>query len=348
MTPIRTENKPPLCLADLQAMRHAVKLCGEAEFRAKQLYDWVRNKLVLDPQKMLNLPNSLRGKISDYYTSCSSIVETESVSPDKTAKLLLRLADGEAVEMVIIHAPERVTFCLSTQVGCPVRCRFCASGADGLVRNLETHEIVEQLFHGVAYAGRKPDNLVFMGIGEGLLNFNNLRDALLLLSDQDGYGIAQRRITVSTSGYVPGMFKLADLGKQFELAVSLHAPNDAMRSVLIPDAVRYPIAEIMTACGNYLEKTGRIPTFEYTLIDGINDAPETAHDLAVLAKRQRAKINVIPYNETPNNDFRRPSMKKIKQFLAVLEKAGIPATCRVEKGNSASAACGQLRSARKD
>ena len=124
MTPIRTENKPHLCLADLQAMRHAVKLCGEAEFRAKQLYNWVRSKLVLDPQKMLNLPNSLREKISDYYTCCSSVIETESVSPDKTAKLLLRLADGEAVEMVIIHAPERITFCLSTQVGCPVRCRF--------------------------------------------------------------------------------------------------------------------------------------------------------------------------------------------------------------------------------
>lgn len=334
---------PHLCISDLSSMQLAVKRLGEPEFRAKQLYDWVRHKLVLAPEKMLNLPKSLREQLPEQFICCSSVIETESTSSDKTTKLLLRLADGEAVEMVIIRTPDRITFCMSTQVGCPVRCRFCASGADGLVRNLETHEIIEQLFHGVERAGRSPDNIVFMGIGEGLLNFNNLRDALLLLSGQDAYGFAQRRITVSTSGYVPGIYKLAELGKQFELAVSLHAPNDLMRAELIPDMVRYPISEIMAACQCYLEKTGRIPTFEYTLIAGINDSMATATELAVLAKKQRAKINLIPYNETANNDFSRPSLEKVKSFSLILEREGIPTTCRIEKGASASAACGQLR-----
>jgi 23S rRNA (adenine2503-C2)-methyltransferase len=347
MTPICANAKPPLCTAALSSMQQAVKALGEPAFRAKQLYDWVRHKLILDPDKMLNLPKSLREKLPEQFTCCSSVIETEATSSDKTTKLLLRLEDGEAVEMVIIRTPERATFCMSTQVGCPVRCRFCASGADGFVRNLEVHEIIEQLFHGVAKAGRVPDNIVFMGIGEGLLNFNNLRDALLLLSNRDGYGIAQRRITVSTSGYVPGMYKLAELEKQFELAVSLHAPDDTMRAELIPDMVRYPISEIMAACSNYLQKTGRIPTFEYTLIEGINDAPEAAKELVLLAKQQRAKINLIPYNETPNNDFRRPSIEKIKRFAAILERGGVSTTCRIEKGTSTSAACGQLRAAKK-
>ena len=343
MTPPTAEIKPALCLIDETTAKQAVANLKEPSFRAKQLCDWVSNKLVLDPEKMLNLPKSLREKLPNQFTCCSSTVESEVTSADKTTKLLIRLDDGEAVEMVIIRTPERITFCMSTQVGCPVRCRFCASGADGLVRNLEVHEIIEQLFHGVEHAGRKPDNIVFMGIGEGLLNFNNLKQALLMLSDPESFGFAQRRITISTSGYVPGIYKLAELDKHYELAVSLHAPNDIMRAKLIPDTVRYPIPEIMEACRNYFEKTGRIPTFEYTLIEGINDSPETALELADLAKQQRAKINLIPYNETPNNDFRRPDAKAIKRFFTILEQRGIPTTCRLEKGASEAAACGQLR-----
>lgn len=346
MTPPRNNLKPALCVAGLEQMQVAVKAAGMPSFRAKQLYEWVYGKWVLDPERMLNLPGEFRRNLTESFNCCSSRVEKISGSPDGTEKLLLRLQDNEAVEMVIIRAPERITFCLSTQVGCPVRCRFCASGADGLVRNLETYEIIEQMFHGINKAGRKPDNLVFMGIGEGLLNFNNLRDALLLLTEE--YGFAQRRITVSTSGYVPGMYKLAELDRQFELAVSLHAPDDAMRAKLIPDAVRSPIAEILEACDFYRNKTGRLPTFEYTLIAGINDSAEAAAELAVLAKKHRAKINLIPYNETPDNDFKRPSQNIIKSFTGVLEKKGVPITCRIEKGSAADAACGQLRASHKN
>lgn len=346
MTPLKNNSKPPLCLSDLNQMREMVKSSGLPAFRAKQLCEWVYRKWELDPEKMLNLPKEFRLKIAEAFNCCSSNVEKASGSPDGTEKLLLRLQDNEAVEMVIIRTPERITFCLSTQVGCPVKCRFCASGADGLVRNLETYEIIEQMFHGIRKAGRKPDNLVFMGIGEGLLNFNNLRDALLALTEK--YGFAQRRITVSTSGYVPGIYKLAELDRQFELAVSLHAPNDSMRAKLIPDAVRYSVAEILEACDFYQSKTGRIPTFEYTLIDGINDSVEAAAELAVLAKKHRAKINLIPYNETPDNDFRRPGRKSIEKFIGVLEKKGVPVTCRIEKGAAADAACGQLRASHKN
>tara|TARA_B100000609_G_C17207019_1_gene431554 strand:+ start:350 stop:1390 length:1041 start_codon:yes stop_codon:yes gene_type:complete len=346
MTPLKNDSKPALCVSGLKQMQVAVKEAGMPAFRAKQLHEWVYDKWVLDPEQMLNLPKAFRQYLTESFKCCSSSVEQVSGSPDGTEKMLLRLEDNEAVEMVIIRAPERITFCLSTQVGCPVRCRFCASGADGLVRNLETYEIIEQMFHGIHKAGRKPDNLVFMGIGEGLLNFNNLRDALLLLTEE--YGFAQRRITVSTSGYVPGMYKLAALDRQFELAVSLHAPNDTMRAKLIPDAVRYSVAEILEATDHYREKTGRMPTFEYTLIDGINDSTEAATELAVLAKKHRAKINLIPYNETPDNDFKRPSQSAIKRFSGILEKKGIPVTCRIEKGSAADAACGQLRASHKN
>ena len=319
-----------------------VSQCNQPRFRAGQLGDWIFGKHILDPDQMSNLPAALRQALQERFLAPSSKVAAADSSADGTEKLLLRLYDGESVEMVLIPTEERMTFCLSTQVGCPVRCRFCASGADGLRRNLLSGEIIEEFISGIARAGQVPDNLVFMGIGEGLLNFEELSKALLLLTDPEGYGLSPRRITVSTSGIVPGIRKLAALGKEFTLAISLHAVNDELRSRLIPDFCRYPVAEILQAVDDYRETTGRMPTFEYTLLGGVNDSLADAAELGRLSRRHHAKINLIPYNPT-DSEFRRPSKERIGDFAKAVERAGGKVTVRRERGSAKTAACGQLR-----
>ena len=335
-------NKKLLCSLTSDEVKAWAAAQGAPAFRAAQILNWIYKKRIIFPDSMSNLPPDLRRALSEDFICASSIIENEVAAGDGTAKLLLRLHDGETVEMVIIPAPDRMTFCLSTQVGCPVQCRFCASGADGLVRNLDAGEMIEQFFHGCAKIGGLPDNIVFMGIGEGLLNFNNLEKAVRLLCDPEYVGLGARRITVSTSVFVPGMRQLADLGRQVNLAVSLHAADDATRAALIPDKLRYPIREILDACEYYREKTGRMITFEYTLIDGINDKSGDAEKLAAIAKKMHAKVNLIPYNQT-TADFHRPPDKVIRNFQAVLEHSDIQVTLRMEKGAKVSAACGQLR-----
>jgi 23S rRNA (adenine2503-C2)-methyltransferase len=329
----------PGCLLDF------VKKSGAPLFRARQLSEWIYKKLVLNPDKMLNLPKGFRQILEDKFICCSSKVCDETSAADGTAKLLIELADGEAVEMVLIPSPERMTFCLSTQVGCPVRCRFCASGAGGLTRNLQSYEILEQLYHGAERIGGLPDNIVFMGIGEGLLNFENLSRALIIMTDPEMIGMSPRRLTVSTSGFVPGIYKLAKLGKSFNLAVSLHAVDDDTRSSIIPDDLRYPISEILDACDVYQEEIGRMVTFEYTLLKGINDRMKDASKLAEIAVRHHAKINLIPYNQTCE-EYQRPDEDVIYSFRDKLEKGGASVTLRMEKGSKVSAACGQLRASR--
>lgn len=336
-------NKKLLCSLAAEDVEAWVAAHDAPAFRASQILDWIYKKRIIIPDAMSNLPPGLRQALGEDFICASSTIESEAAAGDGTVKLLLRLHDGEAVEMVIIPAPDRMTFCLSTQVGCPVQCRFCASGADGLVRNLDAGEMLEQFFHGCAKTGGLPDNIVFMGIGEGLLNFSNLERAVRLLCDPEYVGLGARRITVSTSGFVPGMRQLADLGRQVNLAVSLHAVDDAARAALIPDKLRYPINDILDACEYYREKTGRMITFEYTLLDGVNDKPGDAEKLAALARRMHAKVNLIPYNQT-TADFRRPPDKAIRSFHAILERHDIQVTLRMEKGSKVSAACGQLRS----
>ena len=316
--------------------------CGQPRFRAAQLGDWIFGKHIATPDQMTNLPAAFRQALQEHFLAPASHVAAADRSEDGTEKLLLRLYDGESVEMVLIPSEERMTFCLSTQVGCPVRCRFCASGADGLRRNLLCGEIIEEFTSGIARAGQVPDNLVFMGIGEGLLNFEELSKALLLLTAPEGYGLSPRRITVSTSGIVPGIAKLAALGKEFTLAISLHAVNDELRSRLIPDFCRYPVAEILRAVDDYRETTGRMPTFEYTLLDGVNDSLTDAAELGRLSRRHHAKINLIPYNPT-GSEFRRPSRERIRDFARAVERSGGKVTVRKERGSEGTAACGQLR-----
>ena len=323
---------------------------GEAKFRARQIFSWLYDRCVFDPAEMKNLPLTLREKLRDTFAAPRSSVAESVSGSGGTEKLLVRLDDGEMIEMVLIPAPGRMTFCLSTQVGCPVRCRFCASGRDGLVRSLRCDEMLEEFYHGVRRWGRLPDNLVFMGIGEGLLNFEHLAAVLNVLSapSPDGFAMSPRRITVSTSGFVPGMRKFAEWGRPFNLAISLHAVDDATRARLIPDHCRYPLAEILAAAELYRERSGRMVTFEYTLAAGINDDPAMGRQLGMLAAQHHAKVNLIACNPVEGSDLRRPEPAVLEAFQRAVEEHCASVTMRVEKGGSAASACGQLRSRRKD
>lgn len=322
---------------------------GEKPFRSKQILDWLYGKCEFNVNKMLNLPGNLRQQLSAARVSLNSKVVEAAPGSGGTEKLLIALEDDQAIEMVLIPSPERMTFCLSTQVGCPVRCRFCASGAHGLIRNLRCDEILEEFYHGVQEHGAIPDNIVFMGIGEGLLNWKNLKRALEVLSAPapEGFNMSPRRITVSTSGYVPGMKEFAAWGKPFNLAISLHAVDDETRSRLIPDNVRYSIKEILQACSECSEATGRMATFEYTLVDGINDDPAMGRELGKIAARLHAKVNLIAYNPV-NDEFKRPPEKRLKEFFRAVEEYATTVTMRIEKGSSAASACGQLRLRRQE
>ena len=312
---------------------------GLPAYRAKQIRKWICEKFVVDPAAMSDLPEDLRKQLAADFLAPSLAVDDRVCAPD-VEKLRLKLHDGEFIEMALLPAGERLTFCLSTQVGCPVRCRFCASGAFGLKRNLTSGEMLEELMTGVLLAGRRPDNLVFMGIGEGLMNFAELSRTLAALTEE--FNFSPRRITVSTSGFVPGMREFAKLRREYNLAVSLHAPDDATRAKLIPAACRYPIAEILAAADLCRTENGRDYTLEYTLISGVNDALEQAEALGRLAYNHHAKVNLIPYNET-TGEFRRPVEKRLGEFEARVAATGARVTRRVERGGDSAAACGQLR-----
>jgi 23S rRNA (adenine2503-C2)-methyltransferase len=311
-------------------------------FRASQIHSWLHSHNVIDPADMKNLPADLKAALKQDFHAPGSQISEISSSPDQVEKLLLKLHDGESIEMVIIPSEKRLTFCLSTQVGCPVGCLFCASGRNGLTRNLSAGEMLEEFCIGSLRAGR-PDNLVFMGIGEGLLNFDNL--ALTLNRLVDEFTFSPRRITVSTSGYVPGMKKFASLKREFNLAVSLHAPDANTRAKLIPAKLRYPVAEILAAADEIAAANNRQYTLEYTLVAGINDSIDHAVKLGKLAFAHHAKINLIPYNET-GGAFHRPAAQVIDDFESAILDTGARVTRRIERGSAETAACGQLRAAR--
>ena len=330
--------------ADRAALEKYLAEINEKPFRAKQILDWLYGKCEFNPDKMLNLPSALRKNLVENSVSLNSRVIEAVPGSGGTEKLLIELADKEVIEMVLIPSPERMTFCLSTQVGCPVRCRFCASGAQGLVRNLRCDEILEEFYHGVQKHGALPDNIVFMGIGEGLLNWKNLKRSLEVLSAPapDGFNMSPRRITVSTSGYIPGMKEFAAWGKPYNLAISLHAVDDETRSRLIPEHVRFSVKDILQACSECSQATGRMATFEYTLVDGINDDPAMGRELGRIAARLHAKVNLIAYNPV-NDEFKRPPEKRLKEFYKAVEEHATTVTMRIEKGSSSASACGQLR-----
>ena len=341
----RPDARPSLAFAGMEELSAFLKSVNEPAYRAKQIREWITKRRVTDPEKMTNLSAPLRQKLMDAFQGSCSVIREKLDSEDGSCKLLLELVDGESIECAIIPAMDgRFTFCLSTQVGCPVRCSFCASGEGGLVRNLTAAEILDEYVKCCEIIGRAPDNVVIMGIGEGLLNFDNLVAALDLICDpENGMALAQRRVTISTSGWTPGIRALAKKGRQWNLAVSLHAPDDKTRALLIPTKFRRDIKDILDACKLHREATGRLLTFEYVLLKDVNDSREFASKLVKIAREADAKINLIPYNSA-NGGFTRPARETVKKFEMTLKNAGVPVTVRVEKGGDSSAACGQLRS----
>lgn len=315
---------------------------GQPAFRAKQVRDWLDRKWVQSFDEMRNVPNACRARLEAEFL-CGSVTPVEArTADDGTTKFLLELADESQIECVLIPSPGRNTVCISTQVGCPVRCAFCASGREGLVRNLTQAEIVDQVRFACHELGHRVDNLVVMGVGEPLLNLDALIPALAAVCDPERIGLSARRVTVSTSGIVPGIRRLAHAGHPWGLAVSLHAPRDRDRARLIPPEYRYPLREILNACRAYETETNRMVTLEYALIAGQNDSLDHAKSLANIAKELHAKVNLIPLNPTGSNHAA-PPHEVARAFQAVLVEGGVQATVRREKGAAVAAACGQLR-----
>lgn len=323
-----------------------LKSQGEKEFHARQILEWVYQKGVLSWQGMSNLSKELREKLEAHIRLpvLEQVRVTESTDLE-TFKFLWRLRDGQLVESVLICSGPRRTVCVSSQVGCPARCAFCASGQQGFFRNLRPAEIIEQVLQinqWLLPKGERVSHVVYMGMGEPLKNYESVVKSIHLLSHPDLLNISQRRITVSTVGIVEGIKRLAAEGLKVNLVLSLHAPNQHIRKKIIPYARKYPLEDILAAMDEYAQKTKRDITFEYTLLAGINDHPDHAHELAHLLKGKQCTVNLIPYNPVPGIKLKRPDKKTIKQFRSVLFGSHIVNTCRYTKGDDIAAACGQL------
>lgn len=319
---------------------------GEKEFHAKQLIEWVYGKGIFDWEKMTNLSKDLRQKLSKIVKlPVLKLVRIQPSADGETYKFLWRLHEGNLVESVLICSGDRRTVCVSSQVGCPAKCAFCASGQNGFIRNLRPSEIMEQVVHinnWLAEKGERVCHIVYMGMGEPFKNYDSVVKSIRLLSHPDLLNISQRRITVSTVGVVEGIKRLTNEGLKVSLVLSLHAPNQHIRQKIIPYARKYPLDDIMKAMDEYFEKTKRDITYEYTLIAGINDHPDHAFELAHLLKGRQCTVNLIPYNPVIGIKLKRPEKKSIKDFRSVLFGARIPNTCRYTKGDDIAAACGQL------
>jgi 23S rRNA (adenine2503-C2)-methyltransferase len=324
---------------------------GEPRFRAAQIMEWIFRKRVTGWEGMTNLSAGLRSRLAETYALRTlQLVRTQG-SQDTTRKFLFRLRDGRFIESVVIPAnpalygetSDRHTLCVSTQVGCAMDCRFCASGLNGLTRNLDPSEIVEQVLHAEALTGERMDNLVFMGMGEPLANYRHVMAALTILNAPWGVGIGARHITLSTSGLVPQIRKLAAEKLPVRLAVSLHGATDAVRERIMPVNRKYPLSTLVPALQEYVAAKRQIITLEYILIDGVNDSLEDAAHLSRLARLLRAKVNLIPYNTVQGLPWERPADSIQDAFLAALRSHGVTTTLRREKGHDIAAACGQLR-----
>ena len=323
---------------------------GQPAFRAKQLVEWVFTKRAASFDEMTNLPKATREALATRFVTRSMQIAKVTGSTDTTRKFLLKLHDGRYVETVLIPAnpalyggkSDRRTLCVSSQVGCAYDCKFCASGLAGFTRNLTAAEIVEQIVQVEAHAGERVDNLVFMGMGEPLANFSNVTKAIEILNADWGIGIGARHMTVSTSGLAPQIKKLADFPLQIRLAISLHGATDEVREKIMPVNRKHNIAELFEALEYWNARRKQFLTFEFILIENINDSLDQARVLAKRARSVNAKVNLIPYNTVEGLPWARPSEPQQDAFLDVLTKAGVTATLRREKGHDIAAACGQL------
>lgn len=317
---------------------------GQSAYRGRQIATWLYKRGAEDFDAMSDLPRDLRARLAEHHTVGLPTVAHRDISEDGTIKYLMRQADNLTIESVYLPYPERVSVCLSTQIGCPAGCTFCATAQGGLARNLTAGEIVGQFLRMQQESERRISHAVYMGMGEPLWNYEAVIKSLRLLGDE--VGVSLRNLTVSTVGVVPGIRALAQEELPITLALSLHAPNDDLRATLIPTARKWKLDEILDACGEYVHNTHRNLTFEYLLIGGINDSPETARELGALLKRKKlpGNVNLIPFNyvETPQG-FRRPTRESVTRFRQELEAAGRVTTQRMTRGHEIAAACGQLR-----
>lgn len=311
-------------------------------FRARQIHNWIYLKSASSIDEMTDLSKDFRQKLSQIAQVSDVNIKTKQTSQDGTIKYLVQYPDGNCVETVLMRFDNRanLTACVSSQVGCAVGCAFCATGKRGFVRNLNPKEIVEQVLTIQRDTGLKVTNVVFMGQGEPLLNLDNVLKALDIFNKD--FQIGARRITVSTSGIIPQINKLADLNLQSTLALSLHAPTTELRKQIMPIEVKYPLKELKKALKNYSQKTGRRITIEYVLIKGVNDSVEIAKQTALFLKDLKCNINLIPYNPVPDDKFEKPNSGEIMKFKYILEHCGKKVTIRLERGSDIDAACGQL------
>lgn len=315
---------------------------GEPAYRADQLCQWIYQKKIFDVNRMTNLSKPLReGLVDKLYVQPPFSAKVQT-SQDKTVKFLWRFLDGNEVESVLMDHGNHHTACLSTQVGCPLRCDFCATGRQGFVRNLTAGEIVAHFLAMEAWLGQDIKNAVFMGMGEPLLNWDNLKKAIEILNHPKMRGMGIRRMTISTAGVAPGILALAESGLDVGLSVSIHAPNDEIRSRLMPVNDRYPMGQVIDALKVYQKKTGSRITVEYVMLKKVNDETEHAYELAALLSDLDVYVNLIPYNPVIER-YSRPSASRVAPFAAILRKLGLEVDVRKEKGADIDAACGQLR-----
>ena len=341
-------DKPNLLGMTLPEMTVFFADLGEKPFRAKQVFRWIHHFGADNFEAMTDLAKSLREKLPGVATISPPTLMTEQASKDGTRKWLLDVGTGNGIEVVFIPEDERGTLCVSSQVGCALDCTFCSTGKQGFNRNLTSAEIIGQLWWANRAMGRDPkgerivSNVVMMGMGEPLANFDNVTAAMDIMLDDQGYGLSRRRVTLSTSGVVPNLKRLK-ARCPVALAVSLHAPNDALRDVLVPINQKYPLAELLATIRDYLEAAPRdFVTFEYVMLDGVNDSVQQAHELVALVGDLPCKFNLIPWNPFPEAPYRRSSNNAIHRFREVLQNAGFVVTVRKTRGDDIDAACGQL------
>lgn len=338
------EEKTDIKSLPLAQLTEVLETMGEKKFRAKQMYQWMHVRLAGSFEEMTDLSKALREKCEQSFTYTSlEVVQVQESKIDGTRKYLFGLSDGNVVESVWMKYKHGNSVCISSQVGCRMGCRFCASTLDGLERNLTPAEMLDQIYSIQKLTGERVSNVVVMGTGEPMDNYENLLTFIGMLTDENGLNISQRNVTVSTCGIVPRMRQLAERKLQITLALSLHATTDEKRRKLMPIANRYSIAELMEACAYYFEQTGRRITFEYSLVGGVNDTDEDAAELTALARPLCCHVNLIPVNPIKERDYVQSTGARIQAFKNKLEKNKINVTIRREMGRDIDGACGQLR-----
>lgn len=328
----------------LDELQTEVLALGEKKFVASQIFSWLHEKRVTSFDDMTNLSKNLRQKLKNFYTIYDCTIEKKLCSVyDDTVKYLYRLHDGELIESVVMKYKYGYTICVSSQVGCKMGCKFCASGIAGFVRNLTASEILSQVYQSARDLNIRISHVVMMGVGEPLDNFDNVMRFLSLVTDEKGMNLSMRNISLSTCGVVSGIKKLQEKRLQLTLSVSLHAPNDEIRSRTMPVNNKWGIDELLEACRSYTKATSRRISFEYAMIDSVNDSDDCAKELASRLEGMLCHVNLIPVNSVKERDYKRSNENRIRSFIAVLEKKGITATVRRTLGSDINASCGQLR-----